>query len=120
MTQQQPPRRFHTGGFTGTGDPSMRAHRDGTEHTIPRELAERMEARARSFGIEPGVVSIVVTLTASAMLESTARSVTLGLIREFGVTLPLRAFRKRPKPLTRLESMVLAKLEAVAEHLGTP
>lgn len=119
MTQQQPPRRYATGGFTGRGDPAMTPRRD-TEHLIPRELAERMEARARSFGIEPGVVSIVVTLTAGAMLESTARSVTLGLVREFGVTLPLRAFRKRPKPLTRLESMVLAKLEAVAEHLGTP
>lgn len=120
MTQQQPPRRYATGGFTGAGDSSMRPQRDGTEHTIPRELAERMEARARAFGIEPGMVSIVVTLTAGAMLEATARSVTLGLVREFGVTLPLRAFRKRPKPLTRLESMVLAKLEGVAEHLGTP
>lgn len=119
MTQQQPPRRFATGGFTGRGDPAMTPRRE-TERLIPRDLAERMEARARAFGIEPGMVSMVVTITANAMLESTARAVTLGLVREFGVTVPLRAFRKRPKPLTRLESMVLAKLEGVAEHLGTP
>lgn len=31
MTQQQPPRRYATGGFTGRGDPAMTPRRD-TEH----------------------------------------------------------------------------------------
>ena len=42
------------------------------------------------------------------------------LIREFGVTLPLRAFRALPKPLQRIEALVLDKLEGVAQHLGAP
>lgn len=42
------------------------------------------------------------------------------MIREFGVTLPLRAFRALPKPLQRIEALVLDKLEGVAQHLGAP
>lgn len=120
MTQQQPPRRYATGGFTGTGDPSMRPQRDGTEHLIPRQLADRMQASARAMGLDPGMASVVVTIAVDATLEATARAATLGLIREFGVTLPLRAFRALPRPLQRIEALVLAKLEGVAEHLGTP
>lgn len=120
MTQQQPPRRYATGGFTGTGDPSMRARPEGTEHLIPRELADRMQASARAMGLDAGMASVVVTIAVDATLEAAARAATLGMIREFGVTLPLRAFRALPKPLQRIEALVLDKLEGVAQHLGAP
>lgn len=52
--------------------------------------------------------------------RNSPRAATLGMIREFGVTLPLRAFRALPKPLQRIEALVLEKLEGVAQHLGAP
>ena len=55
-----------------------------------------------------------------AMLEASARAITLGLVREFGVTVPLKAFRRLPKPMLQLDSLVLDKLEGVAVHLGAP
>lgn len=119
MTQQQPPRRYATGGFTGRGDPAMTPRRD-TEHLVPRELADRMQASARAMGLDAGMASVVVTIAVDATLEAAARAATLGMIREFGVTLPLRAFRALPKPLQRIEALVLDKLEGVAQHLGAP
>lgn len=56
----------------------------------------------------------------SAMREATARAVALDLVRRFGVSLPLKALRARPRPMLWIEAMVLAKLEGVAEHLGAP
>ncbi len=109
MTQQQPPRRYATGGFTGRGDP-LRAL-----SFFARGIEQEPAAPAL-----PDLEQLLRDVQASAMLEAAARVVTLGLVREFGVTLPLRAFRKRPKPLPRLEAMVLAKLEGVAVHLGAP
>lgn len=63
---------------------------------------------------------LIADLAESVAIEATARGVTLQLIRQFGVTLPLRAFRNRPRPMPRLEALVLAKLEGVAVHLGAP
>lgn len=57
---------------------------------------------------------------ARAALEVAARAIALGLVQNFGVTHSLRAVRELPRPLRQLDQVVLAKLEAVAEHLGAP
>lgn len=64
--------------------------------------------------------AIMERILQGAMREATARAVATDLIRQFGVTLPIRALRARPRPMLWIEAMVLDKLEAVAQHLGTP
>lgn len=56
----------------------------------------------------------------SAVEEAAARSVALALIREHGVTVPLRALQNAARPLMPLEKKILAKLEVVATVLGSP
>lgn len=116
------PRRFHSGGIVR--GPQLKPGEIPALIT-PRHHADELPpalnfAAIDDLGLGAEGAAIMARIIDSAMLEATARAVTLGLVREFGVTLPLKAFRKRPKPLPRLEALVLEKLEGIAVHLGTP
>lgn len=56
----------------------------------------------------------------SARAEAFARQLTLSLIRLHGVTVPLRTFRRQPRPMPMIDSMILSKLEAIATVIGRP
>lgn len=66
---------------------------------------------------DPAAVAATVF---AAELEAQARISALAMIRAHGVTKPLLALRAMPPPLNPLQRLVLAKVEAVAVHLGSP
>ncbi len=133
MTDSKPPRRFHSGGIVRgpmlkPGEIPTMLLRSGSIHYVPKRAVDLpppgdVNVSFTIFDELPGAQegrAIMDRLINDAILEATVRAGVQALIREFGSTLPLRALRALPKPLARIDAMVLAKLEVVAEHLGAP
>lgn len=124
------PKRFATGGYArGKPCPLPLYHRS-TEQVRPRDrrcIAIPCPSASTDFKLADldrmavdFVKDMARSFIARAVLESAARAVALELVQTFGVTKSLRAVRSLPRPLRQLDQVILAKLEAVAEHLGAP
>ena len=98
---ERTPRRYQQAIPTRTGSPLL-----DNCGVSPQELASLMEAVKES--------------AIAAATESAARLAVLDMIRRHGVTRPLLAARAMPRPLCRVQSLVLEKLEGVALYLGSP
>lgn len=91
----------------------------------PGRVAFKPTADALSFADMDRLASevlrdVVQSIVAAAALEAAARSIALSLVQNYGVSHSLRALRTLPRPLRQLDQAILAKLEAVAVHLGSP
>ena len=124
------PRRFHAGGFTGgplkPGEipvlllPGYLLTRPEAVAPKATPIDARCDFTATFDAVDPAFEALLRRVVKNVAAESTARLITVSLIREFGVGLPLKAFRNLPRPLDQMQALVLAKLEAIAEHVGTP
>lgn len=125
------PKRFATGGYArhrGVDVPMFRkgeavaplTHRRACiAPPYPRPPADFSLADLDRIAIDC-VKDMAKEFMARAALEAAARAIALELVQNFGVTHSLRAVRELPRPLRQLDQVILAKLEAVAEHLGAP
>lgn len=68
----------------------------------------------------PEMRALAREVFSEATAEAAARVAVLQMIRAHGVTKPLLAARAMPRPLCRVQSLVLEKLEGVALYLGSP
>lgn len=109
---------FHSGGYTSAK--TLRPHEIPAVISSPRW---RTQAGPQAAFFEMDLLppsKVFERIKCAVIAEATARAVTLTLIRRYGVTLPLRAARTLPRPMGQVDALILAKLEAVAEHLGAP
>lgn len=113
---------FHRGGYVSAKLMSENLFPRGVEAVIGScNFRQKPGAQAAFFEMDLLPPSVVFEQIKDAIIaEATARAITLTLIRRYGVTIPLRAARTLPRPMGQVDALILAKLEAVAEHLGAP
>lgn len=140
MTDKTPPPRFHSGGLVSKAFSlpldQLPIKMRGNGYIASTSLANQLRIVERghpatqpspdkvmTFVVDdmprnPEIEKVWSRIIQQVMDEKLARGITIALIKGLGLDEPLQAFRGMPRPMTRLHSLVLAKLEAVAAAGG--